>query len=114
MYNARHFNDKKRLKYTNTSTSTTGYNKYKENFQKLVDDNKIWFGENRDAIPSMKRFLSEVKEGTTAQTIWDYSEVSDNQEARKEIVELFKEDKDHPNWLAQLDNIRKYYLLQVA
>lgn len=67
----------------------------KENFQKLVDDNRIWFGESGDATPSMKRFLTEVKNGTPPQTIWDYSEVSHNQDARKEIVELFKgEDAD--------------------
>jgi adenine-specific DNA-methyltransferase len=65
----------------------------KENFQKLVEDNRIWFGENGDAVPSIKRFLSEVKNGTPPQTIWDYSEVSHNQDARKEVVELFKEEE---------------------
>jgi adenine-specific DNA-methyltransferase len=64
----------------------------KEKFKKLVDDNRIYFGENGDAVPSMKRFLTEVKNGTPPQTIWDYSEVSHNQDARKEIVELFKEE----------------------
>ena len=64
----------------------------KEKFNELVKDSRIWFGENRDAVPSIKRFLTEVQDGSTPQTIWDYSEVSHNQDARKEITELFKED----------------------
>lgn len=62
----------------------------KENFQKLVDDNRIWFGENGDNVPSLKRFLSEVKQGLTPLTIWKYSEVGHNQDAMKELINLFE------------------------
>lgn len=62
----------------------------KENFQKLVDDNRIWFGENGDNVPSLKRFLSEVKQGLTPLTIWKYSEVGHNQDAMKELLNLFE------------------------
>ncbi len=60
----------------------------KENYEKLLIDNRIYFGTNSDAVPSIKRFLSEVQDGTPPQTIWDYSEVSHNQDARKEITTI--------------------------
>jgi adenine-specific DNA-methyltransferase len=63
----------------------------KENYQKLIEDNRIYFGTNGDSVPSIKRFLSEVQDGTPPQTIWDYSEVSHNQEARKEITAILNE-----------------------
>ncbi len=31
----------------------------KENFQKLIDDKRIWFGENGNSVPRIKKFLSE-------------------------------------------------------
>ncbi|WP_374493918.1 site-specific DNA-methyltransferase [Brachymonas sp.] len=59
--------------------------------QRLVEDNRIWFGPDGNNVPAIKRFLSEVKQGTACQTIWKYSEVGHNQEAKKEINELFPE-----------------------
>src|SRR5699024_10009351 len=56
----------------------------KKRFQELVDDNRIWFGTEGNNTPSVKKFLSEVKQGMTPSTIWDYSEVSHNQDARNE------------------------------
>lgn len=61
----------------------------KENFQKLVDDNRIYFGRNGDNVPSLKRFLSEVKQGATPLTIWKYTEVGHNQDATKQLLALF-------------------------
>ncbi|BDA05935.1 site-specific DNA-methyltransferase [Helicobacter pylori] len=61
----------------------------KENFQKLVDDNRIYFRRNGDNVPSLKRFLSEVKQGTTPLTIWKYTEVGHNQDATKQLLALF-------------------------
>ncbi|MDF7811643.1 site-specific DNA-methyltransferase [Hymenobacter sp. YC55] len=59
------------------------------NFQKLVDDNRISFGKDGSNIPSVKRFLSEVKQGVTPSTLWLRTEVGDNQEATKEVRDLF-------------------------
>lgn len=42
----------------------------KENFEKLKLDNRIWFGKNGDNTPTLKRFLSEVKNGLTPLTVW--------------------------------------------
>ena len=60
----------------------------REKYKELVAENRIYFGVNNDATPSIKRFLSEVQQGTPPQTIWDYSEVGHNQDARKEILAL--------------------------
>ncbi len=61
----------------------------KNNFQKLVEDNRIWFGKNGDNVPCIKRFLQEVKNGIVPLTIWKYVEVGHNQDAIKEIKNLF-------------------------
>lgn len=63
-----------------------------ENFWKLVADDRIWWGKKGDAIPQIKRFLSEVKQGLTPQTFWSYEEVGHTQEAKQEILALFQED----------------------
>lgn len=56
-----------------------------EKFKELVADNRIWFGKDGNNVPSVKKFLSEVKQGSVTKTIWFRSEVSDNQEAKKEV-----------------------------
>jgi len=63
----------------------------KETFLALVQENRIWFGKNGENIPSLKKFLSEVKDGITQKTIWYRSEVGDNQEAKKEVKEILPE-----------------------
>lgn len=62
-----------------------------ENLLKLVEDNRIWFWEKWENVPSVKKFLSEVKEGTVPLTIWKYEEVWHNQDAKKEMKLLFPE-----------------------
>ena len=61
----------------------------KERFKKYLNDNRIWFGEDGNNVPRIKRFLSEVKDGVVAQTLWTYKEVGHNQDAKKEIKNLF-------------------------
>jgi adenine-specific DNA-methyltransferase len=56
----------------------------KDRFQEFLEDNRIWFGNKGDAIPSTKRFLTEVKDGVTPMTLWTYQEVGHNQDAKKE------------------------------
>ncbi len=57
----------------------------KETFAEMVKDNRIWFGEKGDNVPRVKRFLSDVKQGMTSMTIWKYTEVGHNQDAKKEV-----------------------------
>jgi len=63
-----------------------------ETFRKLDADNRIWWGRRGDSIPQIKRFLSEVKQGVTPQTLWSYEDVGHTQEAKKEILGLFARD----------------------
>ncbi|ACS51329.1 site-specific DNA-methyltransferase [Bartonella grahamii] len=60
-------------------------------FFELLKDNRIWFGPTGSNVPSLKRFLSEVKNGTVSMTIWPYTEVGHNQDAKKE-VKVFNSD----------------------
>ena len=58
-------------------------------FEEYLSDNRIWFGEKGNNVPSIKRFLSEVTEGVISQTVWTYKEVGHNQDAKKENKNLF-------------------------
>ena len=58
-------------------------------FAERLQDNRIWFGPNGDSVPSMKRFLSELKfEGMAPTSILFYKEVGHSQEGAKELVSL--------------------------
>jgi len=57
-------------------------------FDELVADNRIWFGTTGNNVPAVKKFLSEVKGGMTAMTVWKYDEVGHNQDAKKEVKAL--------------------------
>ncbi len=59
--------------------------------KKLIADNRIWFGADGNNVPAIKRFLTEVKQGTACQTIWKYSDVGHSQDAKKEVNDLFPE-----------------------
>ena len=65
----------------------------KDNFQKLVNVNRIWFGPDGNNVPSIKRFLSEVQDGRVPSTWWRREEVGDNQQAAKDIRDLFKDSR---------------------
>ena len=52
-------------------------------------DGRIWWGKDGSNVPAIKRFLSEVKQGTVPQTWWTYEEVGHTQDAKREMVSLF-------------------------
>jgi adenine-specific DNA-methyltransferase len=58
----------------------------REKFEQLDADNRIWWGKDGSAIPQVKRFLSEVKQGRVPQTLWRYKDVGHTQEAKKELL----------------------------
>lgn len=62
----------------------------KDKVSELIADNRIWFGENGDNVPRLKRFLNDVKEGITPLTIWYHKDVAHNQEAAQELRKLFE------------------------
>ena len=60
-----------------------------ENLKKLVDDNQIWFGVDGNSFPRKKRFLSDVQDGRTPNTLWLSEEVGHNQSATREVSQIF-------------------------
>lgn len=61
----------------------------KDRFIEMIKDNRIWFGKDGNNVPSIKRFLSEVKQSVTPMTIWKYSEVGHSQDAKQNLKKLF-------------------------
>lgn len=59
-----------------------------QTFQRLLEENRVWFGKDGNARPRLKRFLSEM-EGQNSWTWWPNTEVGHNQEAKKEVAGLF-------------------------
>ena len=57
----------------------------------MIADNRIWFGEDGNNVPAIKRFLTDVKQGVACQTIWKYQEVGHSQDGKKEVKSLFPE-----------------------
>ncbi|WP_122563490.1 site-specific DNA-methyltransferase [Pseudomonas viridiflava] len=56
------------------------------NFKKLDQENRIWWGEDGSNMPRLKRFLSEVQQGRTPQTLWTHKEVGHTQDAKKALL----------------------------
>lgn len=61
----------------------------KKKFDELIADQRVWFGVNGNNVPRYKTFLSELTDGIVPLTIWKYTEVGHNQEARQELKKLF-------------------------
>ena len=59
-----------------------------EKFQQLQQEGRIWFGKNGLGVPRRKNYLSET-EGRSSWSWWSNSDVGHNQEAKKEILELY-------------------------
>jgi adenine-specific DNA-methyltransferase len=65
--------------------------KYDSGTHKLhVIENRIWWGRNgQNTTPSLKLFLSEVRNGMTPHNWWPHEEVGHTDEAKKEIIALY-------------------------
>ena len=62
----------------------------KKAFFERLQDNRIWFGSDGNSVPSIKRFLTELKhEGMAPTSILFYKEVGHSQEGAKEVVAIF-------------------------
>ena len=62
----------------------------KERFLELDREGRIYWGPKGANMPRLKRFLSDVKEGVTPQTLWVHREVGHTQEAKKELLSVLK------------------------
>lgn len=61
----------------------------RSSMQRLIDENRIWFGRNDEGFPRQKRFRSEIGDGITPSTWWTREFAGDNQQARRAIRKLF-------------------------
>lgn len=71
----------------------------RKSFRERLQDNRIWFGPDGNSVPSMKRFLAELrKTGITPMTIWKYSDVDHSQAATQKLAQIFDGKKffDYP------------------
>ena len=85
-----------------------------ERFMELDEQNRIWWGENGDGVPRIKRFLSDVREGVVPQTLWKFEEVGHTQEAKEELLRFvdFEHSENVLNSLKPSRLIRK--ILRIA
>ena len=61
----------------------------KENHEQIVLENRLYWGPNFSyEKPRLKRFLSEVQDGTVPSTWWAFDEVGHNDEGQKETGEI--------------------------
>lgn len=60
-----------------------------EKLNVYISENRIYWGKDGAGAPQLKRYLSEVQQGTVPTTWWDYGFAGHNDESRKEIRELF-------------------------
>lgn len=74
---------------------------------RLINDNRIYFGKNGDAQPTLKRFLSELNDGVKARTLWSHKDVGSNDSASREIKELFSMTKSPINFPKPTSLIRR-------
>jgi len=61
----------------------------KENYEKLRNEKRFWFGKDGNAFPRIKRFWSEVQQGIVPNTIWFHKDVGHTQEAKQETNKIF-------------------------
>jgi adenine-specific DNA-methyltransferase len=61
----------------------------REEVERMIADNRIWFGLDGHGRPAPKRFLSEVRQGIVASAWWPFSEVGHNDESKKELMKVF-------------------------
>jgi adenine-specific DNA-methyltransferase len=57
-----------------------------DKFKALDADGRIWWGEDGNNIPAVKKFLCEVSGGKTPQTLWFYKDVGHTQDAKKTLL----------------------------
>lgn len=81
-----------------------------EKLNDLIKDNRIWFGENGDNVPRIKRFLSEVQNGIVPISLWYHEEVGHTQSAAQNLKKLFN-DKALFDYPKPVELIKKELLL---
>ncbi|WP_116963378.1 site-specific DNA-methyltransferase [Fastidiosibacter lacustris] len=64
----------------------------KENMEKWIKENRIYFGKDGKGSPQLKRYLNEVKQGIVPNTWWTFEDAGHNDQSKKELQKLFTRD----------------------
>ena len=72
--------------YPGTPDAKSNWRFNKERIAQLIANNEISFGEDEKGRPKLKRFLSEVKEGMTYPTIWDFVPLNTRGTTEMELI----------------------------
>ncbi len=66
----------------------------KDKMLELQKDNRLHFGKDGKAFPSLKQFITEVQQGRKASTLFLHDEVGHNDEAKKELKDFFEQSEN--------------------
>ena len=61
----------------------------RERVQEWIEETRVYFGLKGDGAPQLKRYLSEVQNGVVPTTYWSFDDCGHNDEARKELKDIF-------------------------
>lgn len=86
----------------------------KAKFVELDRDGRIYWGEDGNNMPRLKRYLSDVKDGVVPQTIWFHKDVGHTQEAKKELLELVEFDTSDDVFITPKPTRLIQRILQIA
>jgi adenine-specific DNA-methyltransferase len=75
-------------------------------FEKMLSEERIWFGKTGDNFPRCKQFLAEIQQGIVPLTLWKHEDVGHNQEAKQEFNALMdRADFETPKPLRLIDKM---------
>jgi adenine-specific DNA-methyltransferase len=63
----------------------------KNTFDKLISENRIYFGKDGKSFPRLKLFLEDVADGVVPSTWWSRDFAGDNQVGRRTLREIFRD-----------------------
>jgi adenine-specific DNA-methyltransferase len=66
----------------------SGWRHSDSKLDELLSENRIYWGKDGRGAPQLKRYLSEVQDGSVPTTIWHYDEVGHTDKAAKEVKDL--------------------------
>lgn len=55
-----------------------------------IKEGRVFFGQDGNGAPQLKRYLSEVQDGVVPNTYWSYDEVGHTDSSRKELKSIFE------------------------
>jgi len=79
-------------------------------FERLKSEGRVYFPKGGDGLPRIKQYQGEGK-GLVPFTLWPASEVGDNEDSKKQILEIFSDSKelsfDTPKPVALVERVLK-------